>query len=262
MENKEYEPIIMPEEESPDDGFVPYCGSAEAEAEEKHRPRLYFIILTVLGILAVGGFLFLLIGRSFNYYHSAINSLQFDYRGGEESTPSDALQKGACAEAVSRSIGDYPVTADMVMYLLNEDAAVSDGISGYHYVHSRVTDDLSVRSGSKSWPFTKKAHIVLPLKNGNPPVMDDYNKPLLFELMFGSKTHDAYQFESYDAYYSNVNGKQYICEIWLLADFTMETPSYYTLYRYYENEKLAGLRVLNDRDAMMEVYDIREYTIG
>ena len=261
MEEKDYTPIV-PEEEQPEEGFVPYCGSDEALAQERKKQKLYHIIVGVIGAIVVCGFLFLVIGRSFNFYHKTVNTLKFDYRDGETVQPDESLQKGACAEKVSKEIGSRQISADIVMYLMDEKAAMLDGISGYQYQHSPQTDTLSICSGTKSWPFSKKSEIRVPLKDGRAPVTEDYKKPLLYELMFGCNSHDAFFFESYDAYYSVVDGKQYTCEVWLLADAAREKTSYYTLYRYYDGSRLAGLRVLDDSDALMEIYDIRSYHAG
>ena len=148
------------------------------------------------------------------------------------------------------------------MYLLDEKAVLMDAVSEVSYLHSSDTDLMTIKAGSKRWLFPNKTEIKLPLKEGYPPITQEYNKPLLSELMFGTASHGAYYFEVYDAYRSSVNGQQYICEVWLLADASLSEPSYYTLYRYYQDEKLAGLRVMSDRDSVMEVYDIKSYTIG
>lgn len=259
MEEKDYQPILEAEEQ-PEEGFVPYCGSEEFA--KRNRPKMYFIILGILAVAAVVGISVLLIGRTFNLYHTVMDTLQFDYRNGEEVTDDLSLEFGGCASALSEQIGRQQVTVDAFMYLYDEDGNLVDAVSEYHNVHNVNEDVLTARSGSKSWAFSQKFEIRLPLKNGNPPVTDEYRKPLLYELMFDTVSHDAYIFECYDTVRSSVNDKPYICEIWLLADYSLEEPSYYTLYRYYQNDKLAGLRVLNARDAAMEVYDIRDYTIG
>lgn len=259
MEEKDYQPILEAEEQ-PEEGFEPYCGSEEAEKHD--RPRVYFIVLGIMAIVAVVGLAVLLIGRSFNLYHTVMDTLQFDYRDGEELTEDETLEFGACAAALSEQIGRQQITVDSYMYLFEEDSTLVDAVSEYHDVHNVNEDVLTARSGSKDWAFSQKFEIRLTLKNGNPPVTEEYRKPLLCELMFGTDSHDAYVFECYDTLRSSVNDKPYICEIWLLADYSLETPSYYTLYRYYQDGRLAGLRVLNDSDAVMEVYDIQNYSIG
>lgn len=259
MEEKDYQPILE-REEQPEEGFVPYCGSEEAEAHRK--PRLYFVILGIAAVLAVLGLAVLLIGRNFNFYRKTLNTLQFDYRGGESTTSDWTLDKGACAEALSAEIGRQQVTVDAVLYLFGGDSELLGGVSAYHNVHNVNEDVLTARSGSSKWFFTKKTELRVGLKNGNAPVTEDYRKPLLYEMLFGTESHDAYWFECYDTMRASVGTKQYICEIWLMEDDSLAAPSYYTLYRYYLGDKLAGLRVLNDKDEVMEVYDIQDYTIG
>lgn len=259
MEEKDYQPILE-QSEQPEEGFVPYCGSEEADARRK--PKLYFVILGIAAAIAVLGLAVLLIGRNFNFYRTTLNTLQFDYRGGESTASDWTLDNGACAEAVSAEIGRQQVTLDAVLYLFDADSALIGGVSAYHNVHNVNEDVLTARSGSSKWFFTKKTELRVPLSNGAAPVTEEYRKPLLYELMFGTESHDAYWFECYDSMRASVGTKQYICEIWLMEDDSLAEPSYYTLYRYYLDGRLAGLRVLNDSDAVMEVYDIQSYTVG
>lgn len=259
MKEKNYQPILE-DSELPEEGFVPYCGSEEAQSHK--RSGLYFKILGIAAALAILALAVLLIGRNFNLYHTTMNTLQFDYRGGEISTEDPTLERGACAAALSNSIGRQQVTADVVLYLFDEDRELVDAVSEYHSVHNVNEDVVTARSGSKGWLFSQKFEIRLALKNGNPPITEEYRKPLLYELMFGTTTHDAYAFECYDTLWASVGDETYICEIWLLADYSLAEPSYYTLYRYYLDGTLCGLRVLNNHDAAMEVYDIRDYAIG
>lgn len=258
---QEYQPILPPEEtEQPEDGFVPYCGSEDAGSRK--NPRLFLLIPGILLALAVIFIVVVLVGRNFNFYQKTLQGLKFDYRSGEIVSEGVLPEKGVAAESVAAQIGRKQVTADVAFYLLHEDASVADAVSVYHYVHNVNEDIVSAVSGTKGWIFSSKTEIHLPLKNGNPPVTEEYRRPLLSELFFGTESHDAYMFSCYDAFYAVVGGQNYVCEIWLMEDDTVETPSYYTLYRYYQDGKLAGVRVLSDADTEMEVYDIQSYTVG
>ncbi|GEM_PF-7119672 len=242
------EPPKSAEPEEPEEGFVPYCGSDEQKAEQKasRKSKIKMWIFVILLILVIAGFILIFIGRRYNLYSETINSLKFDYRTGEADVPDESLTKGSCAKVLRDQIGDKSVSVDAAMYLFDDQTQLSDTVSVYSYVHTKNSNSAVVKTGSLNWFMTKKQSL---------------ESPLLFELLFDTVNYDMLKASCYDTYRAEVSGRQYICEVWLICDLTGDEPVYYTVYRYYDEGRLAGVRVLSDQDEMMQVFDIRSYTI-
>ena len=239
---------VSDEPEKPEEGFVPYCGSDEAEAGQKagRKSKIKMWIFVILLILVTAGFVVILVGRRYNLYHETIGTIRFDYRTGEADVPDDSLEKGGCAKALREEIGDRAVTVDAAMYMFNDKMEISDTVSVYSYVHTKSSDAAVVKSGTANWFKTQKQSLQM---------------PLLFELFFGTENLDLLKASCYDTYRAEVAGGHYVCEVWLVCDLTGDDPVYYTVYRYYDEGRLAGVRVLSDQDEVMQVFDIRSYTL-
>ena len=81
---KEYQPILPahPENEQPEEGFVPYCGSEEAENEQRDPKKKLLLLLIMIALLVLIIAVSMVLRKS-NYYHTVLRNLRFDYRGGE-----------------------------------------------------------------------------------------------------------------------------------------------------------------------------------
>lgn len=236
------------EPERPEEGFVPYCGSDEQKAEQKaaRKSKIKMWTFVVLLILVIAGFVLIFIGRRYNLYNETIHSLKFDYRTGEADVPDESLTKGSCAKALREQIGDKSVSVNAAMYLFDSQTNLADTVSVYSYVHTKSSNSAVVKTGTANWFMTKKQSL---------------ESPLLFELLFDTANYEMLKASCYDTYRAEVSGRQYVCEVWLICDLTGNKPVYYTVYRYYADGQLAGVRVLSDQDETMQVFDIRDYTI-
>ena len=159
MEEKEqvYQPILppAPEDEKPEEGFVPYCGSEEAELERRHpvNKTLVLIILILLLVFLFGGSL---LARQYNYYHAVLSTLQFDYREGEAVYSESIDQPGAKAVALSEEIGNRPVRVNAAMYMFDLNQKLQNIMTEYEYSHSAGEDILKIQTGSENALFMKK----------------------------------------------------------------------------------------------------------
>lgn len=232
------------EPELPEEGFVPYSSSDEAKAER--RSKIKMRIFGILLLLTVIGFVAILIGRRFNLYQKTMSSLAFDYREGEADVPDDLLTTGGCAKTLRQEIGDKAVSIQAVKYMFDDPSHLSDTVSVYSYVHTASSDEVIIKTGSSGWFMTKKQSMQM---------------PLLFDLFFAAESGETVQVSCYDTYRAEVGGKHYVCEVWLLCDLSSGEPVYYTLYRYYDQGRLAAVRVLTGQDESMQIFDIQSYTL-
>lgn len=256
-----------PEDEKPEEGFVPYCGSDEA-AEEDPRPKKKLILLLILVAALVLVFVISLAARHFNYYHSVLNRLQFDYREGEGVYEGVDDTGGSLAKALSDQIGDSPVQLHTAMYMFDANQKLINYVSEYDYRHDAEGDTLDVKTGTEKSLF-KKSFSYRRTMTGNQKRKGsdwEYNSeayvPKLNEYFFGTQDHGGIRYAFQESSDVEIGGKNYTCELWLMEDASGSQTVYTTLYRYYSGSQLAGVRILFDFDTVMEVYDVRNYVIG
>ena len=252
------------EPEQPEEGFVPYCAEV-AEPKKKGGFKRILLIILIVVIVLTGALL--LYGRLFNKYRKVINGLDFDYRVGETVVLNESKTGGAIAAGLDTEIGRKQVTVQASMYLItvNEKAEIGDTASELNYTHNVNSDHLEMKTGVRNWPLTDSSTSDLKLENGVPEGGKRTEKPLLRDLLFGTQNHGGLSFQHYDSYLSEIGTASYSCEVWLLCDSSSGTPVYYTIYRYYKGgTTLAAVRILSNQDEenLMEIYDIKNYTIG
>ena len=265
----DYKPIIQPdpEDEKPEEGFVPYCGSEEA-AEVDRKPFRKFVLLMILLAAMILVFGISLAAKHFNYYHSVLSGLQFDYREGEGVINPELDEKVSLAETVAQEIGDRDLHIQAAMYLFDENQNLQNVMSEYDYTHSAEEDLLSVRTGSVNSLFRKsftyrKTMFGNERKKGSGWTIDsEAYVPKLNEYFFGTEDHGSICYQFRGASEVEVGGRNYTCELWTMEDASGQQTVYTTLYRYYSGTRLKGVRILFDFDELMEVYDVQNYVIG
>lgn len=256
-----------PEDEKPEEGFVPYCASEEA-AEQQRNPKKKLIIPLILIVVLILALAVSMIARAFNYYNAVLSKLRFDYREGEGIVSEELNTKGSKAKELSAQIGDRPVHVNAAMYMFDANQKLLDVMSEYDYRHSQQEDILDVHTGSKNSLFMKsfsyrKSPLGNQSKKGSEWVADpDAYVPKLNEYFFGTEDHGGIRYGFQQSSRVEIGGKYYTCELWLMEDASGSQTVYTTLYRYYDDSDLAGVRILFDYDNIMEVYDVRNYIIG
>lgn len=254
------------EPEQPEAGFVPYCAEA---ADEKPKRNWKLVLLIILLILVIIGFCFTLFSRKLNFYSRTLSALNFDYRNGESSAVQDETGDGHYAGNLSQQCKNHQVDLKAVEYTFDESRNISKTLTRYDYSYNVNEVVSEAKIGTANWFLTQKQGYRYSKANGLEtgngdkwePASEGYI-PALFTYCFATESNAVESFRWRDTYQTEVNGIQYNCEIWLLCDTGSGSPVYLTLYRYYNGERLAGVRVLSNTDDFMTVYDIQEYTIS
>ena len=145
---------------------------------------------------------------------------------------------------------------------------IQDLVTEYVYSHNSSEDTLDIQVGSENALFKKsysyrRNSSGYQIKTGGEWKSDsEAYIPKLNEYFFGTENHGGMLFECQEASMVSVNGKDYTCELWLMEDNSGSKTVYTTIYRYFNGSRLAGVRILFDFDKLMEVYDVKSYTIG
>ena len=271
MDEKEqvYEPILppSPEDEKPEEGFVPYCGSDEAELAER-KPNKKLILLLILIAVFAALLLISVVARKNNFYHAVLQNLRFDYQEGEAVFDENLEAAGSRARALSEEIGNQNLRIDAAMYMFDEKQELQNIMTEYTYSHNNAEDILEVRTGSENALFMKsftyrRDGVGYQKKSGSSWKNDpEAYVPKLNEYFFGTEDHNGMYFACQQSSDVSVSGKDYTCELWLMEDRSGSQTVYTTIYRYYDGARLAGVRILFDFDTIMEVYDVKNYVIG
>lgn len=271
MEENEKSTLLIspdsPADESPEEGFIPYCGSEDAKAAERD-PKIKIRILVILVAVLILVFVVSLAAKKNNYYHSVLNNLRFDYREGEATFDTVIDSPGSKARALSEQIAGQQIRVNTAMYLFDEQQKLQNIMTEYDYTHNATEDILDVRTGSENALFTKsfayrRGSTGYQKRSGG--VWEDDAEayvPKLNEYFFGTESHAGMNFACQDSFFVEIGGKNYTCELWLMEDNSGSQTVYTTIYRYYNGSTLEGVRLLFDFDTLMEVYDIKNYTIG
>ncbi len=264
-----YAPILEPSDpdEQPEEGFIPYCGSEEAAQTEKRLFSVRHIPFFIAGVLALL-VLLNLIGRPFNFYHNMLDGLRFDYTEGEIMDEEPMQKHSSISRSIAETIGNKPVHINACLYVMDEKFQVDSIISEYDYQHETGMDTLISRSGSSGSFFTKTVTYRRDGSGTKKKSGSDWKAdpnafvPNLYEFFFGTEDHGAYEFSLYEIHGADVKGMRYTCEIWLMSQTVGSEMLYYTLYRYFDGNQLAGVRVLCDIDTTIEIYDVKSYSFG
>ena len=267
------EQIVLPElpkppeqPEQPEEGFVPYVAEVSGKARGK---GLKYKLIPVLCVLTVAGILVTVIGRKHNFYQKTISELHFDYQDGE--TVLDTVDESyeSCAVALSRKLHGRQVRSNVIRYEFNADQKLSNTLTQLDYSYNANEIQTTVKQGTASWFGGQEETLRYTAANGYERAKGDewvadenaFIPPLYTYLYSVGETGGA-TFEWYQSVNTSINGKPYLCEIWLMSQTSDDTPLYLTLYRYYQDGKLCGVRVLNNIDTQMQVYDVQSYSIS
>lgn len=264
-ENEQKNESLAAGDSSPDaEGtFVPYASEFH-EGKQKAKKMLRLLMITFCAVVAVT--LTLAVLRHQNFYHKAVKQLAFDYREGEAiDTETDVGFGTFSAELAKNMTGNLSFTARQTLF--NMEGKFIPAISDYEYTASGKEQYLTVRTGTENAIFTGGSEQRLTaegyaLKKGSKwETSSEYAFPNYKQLFFGVDSTDKYTFVCYDSYATIVDVRAYTCELWLIEDHTGGGTTYYTVYRYYNaGGRLMAVRVLSDRDEVMEVYEITGYT--
>ena len=224
------------------------------------------IPLILLGIVVlIAGTLLLL--THFNRYHRVMKQLAFDYRD-EIPGAKDIENTGQHAIALAMELTDQPVRVNAVCYLLNEQDQNDGTVVEYEYLSSKGLIELKSVTSAKNGLRSKEKDIRDRGSGYEILEGDDWKEteteyiPDLRDYFFGISSHGNVTIGCYDTYQTTVNGRDYLCEIWLMDETRGSSTVYSTLYRYYDGSRLAGVIVLHDSDELKEVYDISSYEIN
>ena len=258
------EPPKPPEQpEVPEEGFVPYC--AEAEKDGK-KPNVKLLVLLLLLLLVIAGVVVISFSRKHNFYQKTMSSLLFDCRNGEQmGTPEEEILISD-AETLAAEAPDSQVHIHANLYVFDEQENMEQVVTQYVYSYNTNEEEAYVKMGTPRWFGSKEQHYRYRSdegfeteKGGKFQKDDNAYFPPLFSYCFGVESDGAVTYKLRQRGPSHVNGKTYDCEIWLMCDKSGGEPVYITLYRYYDNGRLTGVRVLNSLDTQIQVYDIQSY---
>lgn len=249
------------EPEMPEEGFVPFAAEAAAN---KHKRKVKLLLLLLCAAVLFG--VLLICSRFFGFYTRTMKHLKFDYRSGEAVSEAKVDDADNPSEVISRALGSDGFTAEANVYCFNSQAAISLTASHYRYEYTKDGADLYVRTGTDGGLFASSDHYhadsaghVTKINWSKESPSDDRETANLSDYFFAVKPHGNVKLQRENSYYTSVNGTTYICELWLMESNSGGKTVYYTIYRYYQNDKLAGVRVLNSEDDLMMVYDITDY---
>jgi len=258
----------MPEiKDIPEEGFVPYVTEAETDtkANRKHRLTLLIPVFILVIVLAIA--IFLLMIPRFNRYQKVMKRISFEYQN-EIPGNEDTENAGKHALTIAKELGSQPVRVNAVCYLLDDNNRKDNTVSEYEYLSSQGLVQLkTIISAKKAYKSSVKE--IRTRGNGYEYLDGDDWKPSEKEYIpdfrdyfFGIVSHDNVTIGCYNTYQTTVNGKPYLCEVWLMDEQIGNHTAYSTIYRYYDGQRLAGVIILHDADQIKEVYEITSYEIN
>ncbi len=253
--------------EQPEEGFVPYVTEAAASENSGKQHRLILLIpLVLLGVVVIIAAVLLLLTH-FNRYHRVMKQLSFDYRD-EIPGAKDIEHTGERSIALAKELKDAPVRVNAICYLLNEQDQGDGTVAEYNYLSSKGLTELKTVTSAKNGLRSKEKNVRLradgyEILEGDEWVAAEKEYiPDMRDYFFGISSHNNVTIGCYDTYDTTVNGKPYVCEVWLMDETFGSQTVYSTLYRYYDGSRLAAVIVLHDTDELKEVYDITSYEIN
>ena len=261
------EPPTPPETPvQPEEGFVPYCGE---QAGKQSRSFVKFTVLLILGLLVAAGVIVIIFGRTFNFYQTVIGSLSFDYRDGEMAGDPIEDEYESYAALLADQCRGKQLNATIVHYQFDDQRNLDSVVTKYEYAYNVNEVRADIKRGTAKWYGAKEQTVRRTNVNGYEILKGnewqstpDAYIPPLYTYLFEVGETESRKFDWYASLDSVVNGKLYTCEIWLLTDNSGSETVYLTLYRYYQGDRLCGVRVLNNIDTSTQVYDVQSYTIS
>ena len=235
------------------------------EGRQKRKIRLFLILLIAAAMIGA----LLIINNTLNFYDVHMRRMQFDYREGELVSGQSPAEPGKKATEIAGEINGRQVSVQAEMLLYNSEGEASLTLSAYTYKYTSGSEELSYRTGTKDLLFTKSGTLRrdgtgLQKKSGSSwEHTDDGNIMNLYGYCFAAADFGKNTVSPHESYYTEVGGKTYLCEIWLMAEeLGSGGVRYNTLYRYYDGDRLAAVRVLKSDQELMEVYEIKDYSFG
>lgn len=266
------EHIVLPElpkppekPETPEEGFVPYA--AEAAKEEAGNTRKVVFVL-ILVLLIVAGIVVIAFGRKYNFYRETIGTLKFDYRDGEVNGPPIEDVNHSYALEIAKLARNHQINASIVHYQFDEQKHLDPTVTKYDYTYNVNEVRADIKKGTESWYGTKEETVRRTdakgyeiMKGGDWVADNNVYIPPLYSYLFEIGETPTRRFDWHQSFDSVVNGKIYTCEIWLMTDTSSNEPVYLTLYRYYDGNQLSAVRIANQFDMTLQVYDVQSYSI-
>lgn len=269
---QEEERIVLPELPQPpeqpektEEGFVPYAAEA-AQNDRNSTRKVVFVLILVLLIVAF--IVVIAFGRKFNFYQETIGTLRFDYRNGEVNGPPIEDAMHSYAVELAQQTRGRQINASIVHYQFDEQKHLEQTVTKYDYAYNVNEVRADIKKGTASWYGAREQTVRrtdtngYQIMKGSDWVEDDQAYiPPLYTYLFEIGETPTRRFDWHQSYDSVINGKIYTCEIWLLTDTSSGEPVYLTLYRYYDGSTLRGVRIANQFDMTLQVYDVQSYSI-
>lgn len=253
-------PMPPADPELPEEGFVPFAAEAAAN-KQKRKAKLLVWLLCIAALFGA----FLICCRVFGFYRRTMKHLHFDYRAGEAVKESKTDGEGDISEKVRNALGSSYI-AEANVYCFNSQAALSLTVSHYRYECSPDGAYLDVKTGTDGglFPSSDRYHAdstgrVTKISGSKEISSDDTETANLGDYFFETESYSNKKLSRQNTYYTSVNGSTYVCELWLMEAPAGGKTVYYTIYRYYQEDRLAGIRVLSSENDLMMVYDITDY---
>ncbi len=246
--------------------------NAEASAPLPYQTARKRRLITVLLILLILSLLFgtvLLIFRFCNPYQRYLRRNPFDYRKGEISTELASGSENSIALAIAESIRDESVSISAAKLEFTEEASLLPTVTFYDYQHLGQNTRVRIETATDNWMFTASLEA---LRKGDSGYIREKDRwvsdnvvqiPNLYQYCFAVESSENNTISHYSTFLSTVDDVQYQCEIWLMMESKQnQRPVYYTLYRYYQEDKLRAVRVLPSDTTEILVYQIASYSLA
>lgn len=238
-----------------------YAPLPDAIGAEQKKPVFRIITCIVAGLALLAG-IFLLCSNLFGLYDRTFKQLSFDYRDGE------TIGEVIAELPESRSIEDKTISITAARYSFDSAEQLDISASALEYSHNSTEDSLHEKIGVPNWLFSQSYNL---RQIGNFceekslfrwKSTDEHFVPDLAAICFATESTDRAVIQFYDHYHSEVDGKNYQCEIWLMEEIVSGQTVYHTIYRYYDGDRLAAVRVVKSNSDFMDVYDIKSYSVS
>lgn len=263
LETDENQPVLPKFDFPPvDEVYAPLPDAVGSQAKQSGKLRLLLVLALIAALL--GGLL--VYNNHFAFYERTLRNLNFDYQNGETTSKSFPT-KSQYAQNIAKNLYGKTISLHTVMYAFDSAQTLQRTLTVYDYSVSPDSAEMTAKTGTTKWLFTDTQKMrmhgstVEEHKNGHWEEVEANQFPYFDLFFFATENTDQYSASLYDSYPTTVGSTLYHCEVWLIELYQGNSPIYYTLYRYYLNDKLTAVRMLNDRSDLMYVYDIQDYTI-
>ena len=241
--------------------FQPLPDAVGAELQKKKIPLFLLIPLIIAGILL----LFFVYSKWFNFYQRSVWGLNFDYRCGEKAAELQQIEL-PIAKTLAESIpANSSATIQATEYYFSSKGEISTDISKYTYTHSLASESVRIKTGTYGTFITSSTNLRrnadgnIEQKHGFKWESTEETIQNLYAFFFGVESTDDYKLEYYETSTTQLETEPYDCEIWLMTRTTYNITTYYTIYRYYQNNQLKAVRILDNYNELMQIFDIKSY---